>query len=83
MSVLTQPLQLGAIDVAVALAFRRHPEPPAAGEACLPQAGTSLRSRSTAVSCQESHHKKMSFDAEFLALLKKHNIPFNPKFALA
>lgn len=32
---------------------------------------------------QEPHHKKMSFDVEFLALLKKHNIPFNPKFALA
>ena len=32
---------------------------------------------------QEAHHKKMSFDAEFLTLLKKHNIPFDPKFALA
>jgi putative transposase len=32
---------------------------------------------------QPAHHKKMSFDAEFLALLKKHNIPFDPKFALA
>jgi REP-associated tyrosine transposase len=32
---------------------------------------------------QEAHHKKMSFAAEFLTLLKKHNIPFNPKFALA
>jgi|SRR5277367_2110142 len=32
---------------------------------------------------QAVHHKKMSFDAEFLTLLKKHNIPFNPKFALA
>ena len=32
---------------------------------------------------QPAHHKKMSFDAEFLTLLKKHNIPFNPKFALA
>jgi putative transposase len=32
---------------------------------------------------QNAHHKKMSFDAEFLTLLKKHNIPFNSKFALA
>jgi putative transposase len=29
---------------------------------------------------QEAHHKKMSFDAEFLALLKKHAIEFDPKF---
>jgi hypothetical protein len=32
---------------------------------------------------QEPHHKKMSSDAEFLTILKKHNIPLNPKFALA
>jgi len=32
---------------------------------------------------QESHHEKMSFDTEFQTLLKKHNVPFNPKFALA
>jgi len=32
---------------------------------------------------QEAHHKKMNFDAKFLALLKKHGIPFDPKFALA
>jgi putative transposase len=32
---------------------------------------------------QPAHHNKMSFAAEFLTLLKKHNIPFNPKFALA
>ena len=31
---------------------------------------------------QSTHHKKMPFDSEFLALLKKHNIPFNPNFAL-
>ena len=31
---------------------------------------------------QSTHHKKMPFDAEFLALLKKHNIPFDQKFAL-
>jgi hypothetical protein len=31
---------------------------------------------------QEPHHKKMSSDAEFLTILKKHNIPLNPKFAM-
>ena len=29
---------------------------------------------------QEAHHRRMSFDAEFLALLKKHGIEFDPKF---
>jgi putative transposase len=31
---------------------------------------------------QEAHHKNMLFDAEFLALLKKHGVSFDPKFAL-
>ncbi|MFZ0520288.1 MAG: IS200/IS605 family transposase [Candidatus Acidiferrales bacterium] len=31
---------------------------------------------------QESHHKKMTFEAEFLALLKKHGVEYDPKFAL-
>jgi REP element-mobilizing transposase RayT len=29
---------------------------------------------------QESRHKKMNFDAEFLALLNKHGVEFDPKF---
>jgi len=29
---------------------------------------------------QESHHRKMTFDAEFLALLKKHGVEFDPRF---
>ena len=29
---------------------------------------------------QEAHHKKMSFDLEFVALLKKHGMEFDPKF---
>jgi putative transposase len=29
---------------------------------------------------QESHHKKMSFDEEFIALLKKHGVGFDPKY---
>jgi REP element-mobilizing transposase RayT len=29
---------------------------------------------------QESHHKKMSFDEEFIALLRKHGVAFDPKY---
>jgi REP element-mobilizing transposase RayT len=29
---------------------------------------------------QEQHHKKMSFEQEFRALLKKHGIEFDPKY---
>ena len=31
---------------------------------------------------QETHHRKMSFDEEFLALLKKHGVEFDPQFVL-
>jgi putative transposase len=29
---------------------------------------------------QEAHHRKISFEDEFIALLKKHKIPFDPKY---
>ena len=29
---------------------------------------------------QEAHHRRMTFDAEFLALLKRHGVEFDPKF---
>jgi putative transposase len=29
---------------------------------------------------QEAHHRKMSFDEEFVALLKKHGVEFDPRF---
>jgi REP element-mobilizing transposase RayT len=29
---------------------------------------------------QEAHHRKMSFDEEFLALLKKHGVEFDPEY---
>ena len=29
---------------------------------------------------QEAHHKKLNFDAEFVALLKKHGMEFDPKY---
>jgi putative transposase len=31
---------------------------------------------------QDAHHKKMDYEAELLALLKKHNVPYDPKFVL-
>jgi putative transposase len=34
----------------------------------------------TYIRSQEAHHKKMSFDTEFLALLKRHGVDFDPKF---
>jgi putative transposase len=32
------------------------------------------------IQTQESHHRKMTFDAELVALLKKHGIGFDPNF---
>jgi hypothetical protein len=29
---------------------------------------------------QEAHHRKMNFEGEFVALLKKHGVEFDPKF---
>jgi REP element-mobilizing transposase RayT len=29
---------------------------------------------------QDVHRKKMDYEAELLALLKKHNVPYDPKF---
>jgi hypothetical protein len=29
---------------------------------------------------QEAHHRKMQFDQEFLELLKRHGVQFDPKF---
>jgi putative transposase len=31
---------------------------------------------------QERHHRKMTFDQEFVALLKKHGMEFDPKYVL-
>ncbi len=31
---------------------------------------------------QEAHHRKISFDEEFLILLRKHGVEFDPKFVL-
>jgi putative transposase len=32
------------------------------------------------IGTQQAHHRKMSFDEEFLTLLRKHGIAFDPKF---
>jgi len=32
------------------------------------------------IRAQQAHHKKMGFEPEFLALLKKHGVEFDPKF---
>jgi putative transposase len=32
------------------------------------------------IQSQESHHAKMNFDVELVALLKKHGVEFDPKF---
>jgi len=31
---------------------------------------------------QEAHHRKMTFEQEFVALLKKHGVEFDPKYVL-
>jgi putative transposase len=31
---------------------------------------------------QETHHRKMTFEDEFLALLRKHGVEYDPKFVL-
>ena len=32
------------------------------------------------IQSQEEHHRKMSFQEEFLALLKRHRIPFDERY---
>lgn len=34
------------------------------------------------IQTQEVHHEKMSFDEEFMALLKKHGMEFDPRYVL-
>jgi REP element-mobilizing transposase RayT len=31
---------------------------------------------------QAAHHRKMTFEQEFLALLKKHRVPYDPRYVL-
>jgi putative transposase len=31
---------------------------------------------------QEKHHRKMTFEQEFVALLRKHGVEFDPKYVL-
>jgi len=39
-----------------------------------------LRKSATDTEREEAHHRKMSFDEDFLALLRKHGVAFDPKF---
>jgi putative transposase len=32
------------------------------------------------IDTQEAHHRKINFEDEFISLLKKHNIPYDPKY---
>jgi hypothetical protein len=32
------------------------------------------------IKTQEAHHRKMSFHDEFIALLKKHGVEFDPRY---
>ena len=32
------------------------------------------------IATQKEHHQKIAFEDEFVALLKKHNVPFDPKY---
>ena len=32
------------------------------------------------VNTQEAHHRRMTFEAEFVAILKKHGVKFDPNF---
>jgi len=32
------------------------------------------------IQTQEAHHRRMNFEAEFVALLKKHGVEFDPRF---
>ena len=32
---------------------------------------------------QEKHHRKFTFEQEFIAMLKKHDIPFDPKYVFS
>ena len=34
------------------------------------------------IGSQEEHHKKMDFETEFVALLKRHGVEFDPKYVL-
>jgi putative transposase len=34
------------------------------------------------VSTQETHHRRMTFEAEFMAILKRHGVKFDPNFVL-
>ncbi len=52
------------------------------GYAAFSVSASQLRTVNRYVRNQEAHHRKMSFEEEFLALLRKHGVKYDPKFAL-
>jgi putative transposase len=50
------------------------------GYAALSVSASNLAVVTTYVQNHEAHHKEMTFEQEFLALLKKHRIEFDPKY---
>ena len=47
---------------------------------CLQQFRWQLDKVTAYVRSQPEHHKKMTFEEEFLALLKKADVPYDPKY---
>ncbi len=57
-----------------------HPFAWQQGYAAFSVSASSLPTVVKYIQTQDSHHKKMTFDAELLALLKKHGMDFDPNF---
>jgi len=63
----------GAFGVSESNLPADHPTKPKAGLAGTPAVVKYIHS-------QKEHHRKMTFEQEYLALLKKHKINFDPRF---
>lgn len=50
------------------------------GYAAFSVSASNLRAVIKYIQNQEQHHKKMSFDHELIALLRKHGVEFDPKY---
>jgi putative transposase len=50
------------------------------GYAAFSVSASNLNRVSQYIQNQEAHHRKITFENEFLALLKKHRVSFDPKF---
>jgi putative transposase len=50
------------------------------GYAAFSVSASNIHSVVNYINNQEAHHRKISYEDEFVALLKKHGVPFDPKF---